>query len=219
VGTALVVTAGMGWIWMRRGGDDAGEAVRASDRTFAAPVALAPGSSYVRSRVLRSGEVEVTHWIRTRSLLDTVTLRIPTTEGLAATAVSVAHVTLAVNGAPYPAIPASRVGGRSQTFLFPETHSIYLRYRLSGVTQANGPGGRALARITSLDLVPASGPMAVTQVVSGARVLALACTSGAPDTQAIPCGSVVGGSWRVSLTGDERPTRVMAQVDLSGPRS
>jgi hypothetical protein len=127
----------------------------------------------------------------------------------------VTHVVLAANDAAYPENPTSEIGTGARTFRFPPARTIYLRYRLSGVVQTRGQGSRALARITSLDVVPGSHSLPVTQVVVGARVLGLACTMGPPDTPAVPCGRLAGGTWTVRLGGSLHPSRVMAQVDLS----
>jgi hypothetical protein len=212
---ALVTTAVLGWVWVKGGGDDVDRVAPASDHPFAVPVELQPGTAYVRTRVLPSGDLVVTHWIRTRALVHSVTVRAPRTLGLDPGAVSVTHVVLAANDASYPERPTSLIGTRTLRFRFPEARTIFLRYRLYGVVEAGGPGGRALARITSLDVVPGSRRVPVTQVVVGARVLALACTSGPPDTPAVPCGTTPGGTWTVRLKAAQQPSRVMAQVDLS----
>ena len=193
----------------------------ASDHPFAVPVDLKPGTAYVRTRVLPSGDLVVTHWIRTRTLVGSVTVRAPRTLMLDPDSVSVTHVVVAANDASYPEHPSSQIGTRAWTFQFPEARTIYLRYRLSGVVEAGGPGGRALARITSLYVVPGSRPVPVTQVVVGARVLALACTSGSARRPGGPLRLDAGGTWTVRPQGTQnaqaarQPTRVMAQVDLS----
>jgi hypothetical protein len=215
---ALVTAAVLGWVWINRGGDDVDRVAPASDHPYSVPLDLKPGTAYVRTRVLPSGDLVVTHWIRTRSLVDSLTVRVPRTLGLDPGAVSVTHVVLAANDASYPVSPTSRIGIRARTFRFPEARTIFLRYRLSGAVEAGGPGGPALARITSLDVVPGSRPVPITQVVVGARVLALECTSGPPDSPAVPCGTTPGGTWTVRLKIVPQPSRVLAQVDLSDRR-
>ena len=185
------------------------------DSAFEPPVPLRANTSYVRSRVLPSGDLVVTHWIRTGAPVDSVVLRIPTTRGLARASVTASQLVLAADGAKDLAVPITDAGTGAQTLIFPYARSVYLQYRLSGVVESTGPGRRALARLTSLAVVVGGRSVRTTQVVVGANVLALACTSGRADSTPVPCGSQDPASWSVRLTPRAQPTRVMAQVDLS----
>jgi hypothetical protein len=211
VAVAVVTVSGLLWL---RGGPESGDDARARllrSATYDSPVALQPGTSYVRTRILPSGELAVTEWIRTRGPVDSVTARTPTVDGLNPATVSATHFVLAANGTRYPALPVA--GAAAQTFRFPAVRTVYLSYRLTGAVQSSGPHGRALARLTALDVGTGRPQDSTTQEVVGARVLALACTP-APDVPPVPCGSVDRGTWTVRLRGARQRNPVMAQVDL-----
>jgi hypothetical protein len=210
---AAFVVAGLDVLGAGHASDD--PALLLKSPTYASPVTLQPGTSYIRSRVLPSGDLVVTHWIRTRSPVDSLQLVALRTLGLPEGSVTASHLVLAADGTTYPA--TARISDRSgtQTLTFPDARTVYLRYRLSGVLQTTGPGRRALARLTSLDVSAGGTAVQTTQVIDGATVLALACTSGPPASTPVPCGSQDSTSWSVRLAADHRPTRVMAQVDLS----
>jgi hypothetical protein len=209
---AAFVVAGLDVLGMGHATDDPARLL--TSRVYASPVTLQPGTSYVRSRVLPSGDLVVTHWIRTRGPVDSLQVETPATRGLTPGSVTVSHLVLAADGR---ADPAASSGSRSgtQTLRFPFAHTIYLQYRLSGVVQATGPGRRALARLTALDVVAGGNAVRTTQIVLGAKVLALACTSGPSDALPVPCGAQDAKSWSVRLAPGRQPTRVMAQVELS----
>ena len=85
------------------------------------------------------------------------------------------------------------------------------------LTRSGSTPHRALLRATSLDLAYTldRGPRVVS--VTGARVLAAACTpAGDENTSAArPCGTAQGRAWRVSLGPDSRGDDVLAQLDLT----
>jgi hypothetical protein len=179
----------------------------------AAPVHLDADTSYVRSRVLPSGKIEVTHWIRTGRPVRAVTLQTPDVPGLALDHVLVSHVqvfsdgnALPVADTVFPDVPA--------TLTLPPTRRVFIRYRLSGVTQkAGGSQDRALARITALDVSTERRLVRTTRTVVGVQVLSLACTSG--RSAPIPCGDVRRGTWSTTLGTGRQHSQVMAQVNLS----
>lgn len=212
---AGVVVAGL--LVLGRGHDGGGEARLLESPTYASPVALSPDTSYVRTRVLPSGALVVTQWFSFRLAADSVLVALPPTPGVDPSAVRVRHVVLAVDGSRFPAAGSLSVAHGSRTLFFPQAHAVYLRYRLSGTVQQTGPGSRALARLTSLHVTTGSDALPTTQVVTGARVLALACTRGESDAEPtsgpVPCGSLSAGDGRVRLAAGP-PTRVMAQVEL-----
>ena len=210
----ILVVGGLVWLRSGQGGDD-GRIRPVHADSFVAPVELSPATSYVRSRVLPSGDLEVTHWIRSRDAVDSLTVSTPETLGLVSGTVRVSDFVLAVDGSPYPAVSIDEGTPGTRTLRFPMTDTIYLRYRLAGAVQPTGPGGRALARITSLDVSIASELVQTVRTVVGARVLSMACADGPPDAASAPCGSDDGGVWTVRLDKGRLGSRVMARLDLS----
>jgi hypothetical protein len=101
------------------------------------------------------------------------------------------------------------------TYRIPAAHRVYVRYQISGAVQHAGPDGRALARITSLDVETGSALVETRRNVVGARVLSLACSSPEPGAIAVPCGFDDQRSWSVRLRRGAGGNRVMAQLDLS----
>jgi hypothetical protein len=210
--SGAVVVAGVVWFATDRQGGEQARLTRTD--TFAAPVRLAPDTSVVQSRVLASGDLLVTHWIRSRKAVHTVTIRTPRVPGLAPGVVHPGQVVLAANGLLSPSVGQPR-GADLVTYRIPAAHRVYVRYQISGAVQRAGPDGRALARITSLDVETGAPLDETTRTVVGARVLSLACSSPAPGAVAVPCGSDDRGSWSVRLGRRSGADRVMAQLDLS----
>jgi hypothetical protein len=179
---------------------------------YGAPVHLDRNTSYVRSDILPSGGIEVTHWIRTGRAVQAVQLTVPHVPGLRPAHVHVTHVVLASNGIPATVQPGSFHG--NTTIPLPPSHELFIRYRLFGVLEhAAGSDDRALARITALDVSTAGRLLSTTRTVVGATVLALACTS-QRDAVPVPCGSNRGGTWATRLGQNQQHSQVMAQVDL-----
>jgi len=212
VAVAVVVVSAL--TWTGRGGDG-GRIRPVSGDPYAPPVRLSPATAYVRSRVLPSGDLEVTHWIRARHSVDSLTVRTPAVLGSVTGTVKVSHIVLAIDGTKYPAISLDQGPPDTQTFRFPFAGAVYLRYRLSGVVQATGPGGLALARVTALNVWTDGEVARTTRTVVGARVLEMACATGPPDSNPTPCGSPEGGTWTVRLDQAKQTSRVTARVDLS----
>ncbi len=209
---AVVVVAGVVWVVTKGQGGDHARLTRSD--TFDPPARLAPDTSTVQSRVLASGDLMVTHWIRSRKAVHTVTLRTPRVPGLAPGVVHVGQVVLAADGLLSPSVGQPR-GADLVTYRIPPARRVYVRYQISGAVQRAGPDGRALARITSLDVETGAPLDETTRTVVGARVLSLACSSPAPRAVAVPCGSDDRGGWSVRLGRRAGANRVMAQLDLS----
>jgi hypothetical protein len=209
---ALAVVAVLGWRAFERGSGESAHLTHAT--TYAAPVQLHRDTSFVRSRLLPSGDIEVTHWIRSRHFLMTVSLAIPSVPGLAPGAVRVRDLVVAGDGSLVPV--TTRIGTEANTTIsLPPTHRLYLRYRLSGAVEiAGGPHDRALARVTSLDVSTAGRLTSTTRTVVGARILALACSPMGSSQASTPCGTVVHGKWTVNLGAARQKSRVMAQFNL-----
>ena len=211
VTAALVVGVIVWWAGSR---GPAEQPVAIQGHPYAAPVHLGRGSSFVRSKVLPSGDVVVKHWIRTGRPVDSVSLVVPQVTGLPRHALSVSDLVLASNGTRTVASsPVHRVGATS--FALPPTHRLYVRYRLSGVVESSGGSGeRALARITALDVTTPSPVVRTTLAVVGAQVLALACTPAGQEMPS-PCGTDTHGTWSTRLGESEQGSQVMAQLNLS----
>lgn len=201
------------------GNSDSGStAVRTQARLAATavrpPAGLPKTGSYLESRVLPNGDLLVTQWIRSKTLLSRIDLAAPAVDGRpdqpTATNVSLVADGKAVKG-------TSRVGRRTVTYdLDFAARLIYLRYTLhDAIDRSTSVKGRALARVTSLDVgyEPRWGPTTVN--VIGARVLSTACVRTASlSTDPRPCGSPAADHWQIELRGSDRDDRVMAQLDL-----
>jgi hypothetical protein len=207
-----VVFAVAGVLWVESGRHD--ERARLTHASsFAPPVHLAADTSYVRTRVLPSGQLIVTHWIRSDTWIYAVTVTTPKVIGLDPASVTSSRFKLASNGTAAPTASSRGVAG-TRVFQLPPTHQLYLRYRLSGVVERSGRSdGRDLARITSLDVSTSSTLTRTTRLIVGATVLALACTP-TGQTVAAPCGTEHGGIWSVRLGPEQQASHVMAQLDL-----
>jgi hypothetical protein len=210
---AAMVLAGLAWLVAGRNSEVPDLTL---SNNFAPPTHLRPDTSFVRSRVLPSGDLEVTHWIHSRAWMYAVTLDMPQVAGLSPRSVSATKVTLASNGLRTIKFASIGIALGKRTFQLPPTHSLYIRYRLSGVVERSlGTSDRALARITSLDVGTATRLVNTTRTVVGARVLNLACTPDRSTGLTTPCGTEHGGNWIVRLKGAEETNQVMAQLDMS----
>jgi hypothetical protein len=207
-----VVTAGI--VWLVAGRQTGDQAQQTRSASFTSPVHLAPDTSLVRSRVLPSGDLLVTHWIRSSTAIRTVTLRTPHVAGLAPGTIRVGHIVLATDGVFWSA-PKQPRGSGLVSYGIPPTRALYVRYQISGAVERSGPPGRALARITSVEVDTGSALAETTRTVVGARVLALACSPSPTAAAAVPCGSDDRGQWSVRLGRGDGASTVMAQLDLS----
>jgi hypothetical protein len=213
VAAALVAAVALLWVATGQGSEEV--VVRARSDPHPAPVHLPPGTSFVRSRMLPSGQLEVTHWIHSRVAVASLTVHTPRTLGLTRGSVSASHFSLAADGTPYPAAWVDEGHSSTHTFRFPTASEVFLRYRLAGTVRLGGPDGRALARITSLAVTTDSAMTRTTLTVTGVRVLALACSAPTATALPQPCGQESDGSWHVTLDRIGSRERVMAQLDLS----
>jgi hypothetical protein len=173
------------------------------------------GSAFVRTKVLRGGRLRVTHWIHTSRLEDAVRLEVPRSPYAIQGSLSVSHVVMAADGERVAA-PRSW-HGRAETVPLPAARRIYVRYVLSGaVERSEDRPGRALARLSSLDVTTQEPIRRTVHTVDGAVVLALACSAERLHALPRPCGRTVhGGSWAVDLRRSHADDSVMAQLDLS----
>lgn len=186
------------------------------EETFAPPVAVPADGSYVETVVLNlSGDLQVTHWIRSTVPLLSITLTMPELRGLQAGHAVATEVQVAADGQVVAG--ADTVDNVNQSYEFSPARAVYVAYVLTGVVErSTSVDGRALARITSLDVSYASDDGTSTRSIEGVDVLALACSPATdPFAAPEPCGSPKHGRWQVELSGEDRDDRVMAQLDFS----
>lgn len=184
-------------------------------RSFDPPVPVPADGEYVETTVLASGDLEVTHWLRSRRPLYDVALVLPAVPG---PAVSAKDVVVYAEGERVPG--ADSVTGEPESYLFPAAHTMTVRYLLTGAVSRDGTTpGRALAELTSLDLQIPTQLGVSTRAVRGADVLSLGCA----PVEAAPtgasgvvraCGKVAHAQWRAELSGHQRDDRVIAQLQL-----
>ena len=204
LGLVLVVT--QHW-----GSDDVPEGKKPAAK-FDPPEALPANSEYVQSRVLRSGDVQVEHWIRSTRTISELTLRVPTLIRNDQATVMAREVTVESNSGTQRG--EDLVGATSETYSFGGTPTLHVSYLLTGVVvRSSSASERALAPLTSLDLRFTHDGVDKTVMVTGGRLLSAACSAD-PNAVPRPCGNAAGQGWRVTLDAPERHDRVMAQLDL-----
>lgn len=172
-----------------------------------APPGLPASGSWSEGRVLGTGEIAVTMWIRNEVPITRLTLAVPQVAGLApgvrATGVVVG------SGGRVVARPGP-VGTRPVVVRLAEPTTLaYVGYRLVGAPASGGS-----PRLTSLDVRyrPRAGPAQV--FLSGAGVTKLLCTPADSPAVSVPCGQVRDGRWGVVLKAADRRDRVSALVSL-----
>lgn len=213
----LIVTALVLWA-VRQGADDPSQAALAGARsTTRSPVPLGDGEAYVRTKVLPSGDLLVTHWIESPELVFSVELAAPPitgTEDVTADQVRVTADGLKAFG------PEQIRSGWSAKYAFVGAKSLEIRYRLTGVIQRSSSApGRALAPMTALDVTFVPASQHVTRAVIAPEVLSLACSRPASFTPIKPCGTRgPDGEWTAELFGAAVDDQVIAQLTLlKGP--
>jgi len=181
---------------------------------FDPPVALPADSSYVETVVLPSGDLKVTHWIHSRIPLFGIRLAAPELDGSRSGRVVATRVEVAADGRAVPG--ADSVDSSNQIYQLFGATSVSVSYVLAGAVERSASAeGRALARVTSLDVSYASLGGTSTRSIEGADVLALACTpAGSLHAVPEPCGSPEHGRWQVELSGNDRDDRVMVQMNM-----
>ncbi len=168
----------------------------------------------VETRVTARGDLEVSHWIRTRVPLEQIRVAAFPAPGLPEVPTAAA-VLVAGDGKVVSRHDEVGAAGRVYRFAQP-VRLVYLSYRLTGaVDPAGSVTGRALLRVTALDVDyrPRAGPTRVT--VLGPVVRNLACFAREElPVLAAPCGMPRNDGWQVLLRGAAASDRVIAQVDL-----
>lgn len=176
------------------------------------PEPLSPGETYVLTEALPSGDLVVTQWISAEQPLDSVLLSPPGLEGtkrVLADQVRVVADDEVVEG-------AELISGQPRRYSFPDASNLQITYRLVGAVERSGSApGRALARLTALDVSYDPASVHVTRSVIAPGVLSLACASPEVPTVWTPCGvRATDGEWTVELEGPNVSYRVMAQLTL-----
>lgn len=175
------------------------------------PTPLVPGTAYVRTVVLPSGDVQVTHWIRSSEQLRTVDLAVPDTgvEGIEAR-----NVHVEADGRRVPG--SARISDVPASYALLGARSVQVRYRLTGAVElSDSAPGRGLVLVTALDVLQEPAPERVTRSVVAPEVLSLACAATVAPATPEPCGAVdPAGGWAVERTGERLDDRVVAQVSL-----
>lgn len=209
--TALVTSV----VGVRLWTDDPPRASLADARSFesAPPRPLAAGEAYVRTEVLPSGDLTVTHWIASRRLLDSVRLLLP--EATESKRVTAEQVRVVVDDAVVPG--PDRISVLTARYFFRVASMVQISYRLTGTLElSESAPGRALARPTALDVLTYErASHRVTRTVIGPRVLALACAPPGRSSNPVPCGTrVSAGQWTVELLGRRARDRVIAALTV-----
>jgi hypothetical protein len=207
---SVVALVGAALLVMHPGSGD-GRAERSAAATrYSPPRPVQPNTSYVKTRVLSSGDLRVTHWIDSQAPVSAIHLTQPDVGGLPSLEVS----KVVVAGDQTRAIRSS---SNKRDYYFSAAHHLFIRYTLSGaITRAPRPAGRGLAVITNLEVGGVSGLTETTHSVVGVRVLNLACSAATPEGLPSPCGSSGTNGWQATLDGASVDDRVMAQLDLGG---
>jgi len=187
---------------------------RGLERVPAAPVDLAPQTSWVSTRVTASGDLVVRHWIRSRTSLFGLRLAVPASAAVPGARPPRVRDVLVVAGGREAPGPGSLRKGRA-SYAFTGTHDVFVRYRVAGaVERSDSVAGRALARFTALDVDVTPPMLTTTYAVSGGKVLNLACSDPEPGAVPFPCGGPAGSGWEVQLEKADRNDVVTAQLDL-----
>jgi hypothetical protein len=211
VGVVVGVVAGL--VWVVGSGSPPEQRARLA-ASYTAPVRLRPGTSYIRTRVLATGDLEVTQWIASATPVQSLSLRVPPVPGLAPASVSLGRLVVAVDGVRSNAVPLASQPTGTWEYRLPNARAVFLRYRLSGAVQTTSVPGRAVATITSL-LVSTGHPLtSTTQAVVGHDVLALGCSLPTPGAAPTLCGVTSNGISSVRLYGAQQQRRITAQVQL-----
>ncbi len=174
------------------------------------PSQLPASGSYVHTRVLASGVLDVDQWVRTRVPIRQVTLQADPIIGPGGPPVAT-FVRIAAGGRVLAAPPA--VGIQPQTVrLGQRARLVHVSYLLTGVVVHDESGG-SVAAMTSLGLDHTAPPGTLRQSVSGERVRQLLCRPrSAAVAEARHCGRRHGGDWRVWVPGSRHDTQVEARL-------
>ena len=176
------------------------------------PVGLAPDTSYVATKVEPNGDLVVQHWIRSEVPVFGMTLAMPRPAGAGVVADG---IRVYADGSQVSG-PRS-VNGQEAYYAALGGQELYIRYRLAGALErSTSATGRALARVTALQVGTRRPLTEVSRWITGAEVLSLACAPVGREAAPlpVPCGMPTSGGWQVDLDGTRVDDDVIAQLDL-----
>lgn len=220
VALLLLLVAAAAGVWaLTRGGPEAASppprAQLSSPAVGTAPEQARTGTTFTRVRVTENGDLEVDQWVRSTDFLFGMSVSTPTDSLLPPGSVRATAIRVVADGAA-AAGPTELVDGVA-TYPLDGARQVHLSYLLSGVLErSDTEPGRALARVTSLDVSFQPRSQRSTIEFVGATLLALACQAEYADAPAKPCGVRSGDGWKVDLPADSQGYQVMAQLDLPG---
>jgi hypothetical protein len=193
------------------GGADA-VTTASTGQTPRSPVQLTGDSVYTDVLVRVPGDLKVQQWISSDDPMTSIDLAPPADLGPAGRAFVGEDVRVATASGPVgePVELTSRT-----SFPLDGATEVYLSYILPGVLeQSASEPGRALARVTTLDVSYPDRLRRLTFAFRGAQALALACTTTrSTAAKPVPCGTLDGDQWVVTLP-PQGSSQVMAQLDL-----
>lgn len=196
-----------------RGGEEPAPRPASPAEQLGFPTAVPPGTEYVRSRVLDSGDIEVDHWVAARRPVRLVVATPPDAPPDTDVRAGGLRVETPEGVRPGSAI----VETQPRTYFVGGFRQFHVSYVLTGAVAPTGRAGRVVARPTSLDLDYDGDRLPRVVELVGGQVLSAACGSNA-DTGPRSCGQPEGRSWRVRLEPRDRDDVVRARVDLRPER-
>ena len=207
----MLVTAAVLWVVTREGSPPADEPEpdRADvvTRVPEAPVPLPGDAAYTQLSVLPGDVLAVQQWLHDSSGFSRLSVTAPGGQ--------VRGESFQVYADGILVEQRATVDGRESDVDLGGATAVYLRYTLSGALErTRPPPGRALARVTSLDLSYDAWPGPTTIAFHGAEVLTLACQTTGSSAPPLPCGVAEGDTWRVEPPPGQADYQVMAQLDL-----
>lgn len=206
---AVVAVLALVYVLVGQQGDDgpAPPAASPADR-LGFPSAVPPGTEYVRSRLLGSGEIQVDHWIASRRPVRLLVA--PPPQGPDDSDVRAERVRVETSEGT---TQGSRiVETQPRTYFVGGFRQVHVSYVLTGAVAASRTPGQVLARPTSLKLDLDGDRLPRVVELVGGRVVSVAC--GGAVTGRRSCGQPEGRSWRVRLEPQDRDDVVTARVDL-----
>jgi hypothetical protein len=214
----LVLAAAI--VWVTRSHDDREQTLETPPAEPPAsvpdpPAPLSAGGAYTLVDVLPSDDLAVQQWIRGATPISGLEVAAPRDPLLPSGAARATRLRIVADGVRIPS--GGPVDTTPRLISFLGSTSVYLSYTLSGALErAPGREGRALARVTSLDVTYRPPPVTESISFRGAQVLSLACTPRGADLPPEPCGVQKDDAWQVRLPAAQGyPYRVMAQLDVA----